>query len=86
MLRDLTRKPGAFDGLGFRLRGLEMTRLETLVDAAFAFSITMLALSADRARVSAPRTGTPRRGTAAPGRINVTLQPSRFALRCEATQ
>jgi len=48
VLRDLTRKPGAFDGLGFRLRGLEMTRLETLVDAAFAFSITMLALSADR--------------------------------------
>ena len=48
MLRDLTRKPGEFDGLGVRLRGREMTRLETLVDAAFAFSITMLALSPDR--------------------------------------
>jgi uncharacterized membrane protein len=27
---------------GFRLRGLEMTRLETFVDAAFAFAITLL--------------------------------------------
>ena len=27
---------------GFRLRGMEMTRLETFIDAAFAFAITML--------------------------------------------
>ena len=30
---------------GFRLRGFRMTRLETLTDAAFAFSITMLVIS-----------------------------------------
>ena len=27
---------------GFRLRGMEMTRLETFIDAAFAFAISML--------------------------------------------
>ncbi|MEM7623798.1 MAG: TMEM175 family protein [Planctomycetota bacterium] len=32
---------------GFRLRGQQMTRLETFVDAAFAFAVTMLALSQD---------------------------------------
>jgi hypothetical protein len=26
---------------GFRLRGMEMTRLETFIDAAFAFAISM---------------------------------------------
>jgi uncharacterized membrane protein len=30
---------------GFRLRGIEMTRLETFVDAAFAFAITMLVIA-----------------------------------------
>lgn len=30
---------------GFRLRGLEMTRLEGFVDAAFAFAITMLVIA-----------------------------------------
>lgn len=30
---------------GFRLRGLEMTRLETFIDAAFAFAVTMLVIS-----------------------------------------
>lgn len=30
---------------GFRLRGLEMTRLETFIDAAFAFAITLLVIS-----------------------------------------
>lgn len=30
---------------GFRLRGVEMTRLETFTDAAFAFAATMLVLS-----------------------------------------
>jgi uncharacterized membrane protein len=33
---------------GFRLRGLEMTRLETFVDAAFAFAITMLVIAAQQ--------------------------------------
>lgn len=31
----------------FRLRGLEMTRLETFADAAFAFAVTMLVISID---------------------------------------
>ena len=30
---------------GFRLRGLEMTRLETFTDAAFAFALTLLVIS-----------------------------------------
>src|SRR4051795_12174130 len=33
---------------GFRLRGMEMTRLETFIDAAFAFSITMLVIAAQQ--------------------------------------
>ena len=33
---------------GFRLRGLEMTRLETFTDAAFAFAATMLVLAIDQ--------------------------------------
>jgi hypothetical protein len=32
---------------GFRLRGMEMTRLEVFVDAAFAFAVTMLVISFD---------------------------------------
>ena len=32
---------------GFRLRGMDMTRLETFIDAAFAFSITMMVISVD---------------------------------------
>ena len=32
---------------GFRMRGLEMTRLEVFIDAAFAFSMTMLVISFD---------------------------------------
>jgi uncharacterized membrane protein len=34
---------------GFRLRGLEMTRLETFVDATFAFAITTLVIAGERA-------------------------------------
>ena len=30
---------------GFRLRGMQMTRLETFIDAAFAFAITMLVIA-----------------------------------------
>src|SRR3977135_1027985 len=33
---------------GFRLRGIEMTRLETFIDAAFAFAVTMVGIAADR--------------------------------------
>ncbi|CAN5847200.1 hypothetical protein BH23GEM9_BH23GEM9_04520 [soil metagenome] len=35
------------DGHGFRLRGLEMTRIETFTDAAFAFALTLLVISMD---------------------------------------
>ena len=30
---------------GFQLRGTEVTRLETFIDAAFAFAVTMLVIS-----------------------------------------
>ena len=40
-LADLPRKNG------FRLRGMEMTRLETFTDAAFAFAVTLLVISVD---------------------------------------
>ncbi len=33
---------------GFRQRGLDMTRLETFVDAAFAFALTMMVISVDK--------------------------------------
>ena|SRR5438132_1882871 len=33
---------------GFRLRGMEMTRLETFIDAAFAFAISMLVIAANQ--------------------------------------
>jgi hypothetical protein len=32
---------------GFRMRGMEMTRLETFTDAAFAFAVTLLVISVD---------------------------------------
>jgi uncharacterized membrane protein len=35
------------DSAGFRLRGLNMTRIETFTDAAFAFSLTLLVISMD---------------------------------------
>jgi uncharacterized membrane protein len=35
------------DKHGFRLRGTEMTRIETFTDAAFAFALTMLVVSSD---------------------------------------
>ena len=40
-------EPGVARSRGVRLRGLEMTRLETFADAAFAFSITLLVISID---------------------------------------
>ena len=40
---------------GVRLRGLEMTRLETFCDAAFAFAVTLLVI----AGASAWRTAQP---------------------------
>src|SRR6202166_2451710 len=33
---------------GFRVRGMEMTRLETFIDAAFAFAISMLVIAAQQ--------------------------------------
>src|SRR5213595_556733 len=33
---------------GFRLRGMEITRLETFIDAVFAFAITMLVIAAQQ--------------------------------------
>jgi uncharacterized membrane protein len=33
---------------GFRLRGLGMTRLETFIDAAFAFAVTMMVIAANQ--------------------------------------
>src|SRR3954451_21720239 len=33
---------------GFRLRGMEMMRLETFIDAAFAFAISMLVIAAQQ--------------------------------------
>src|SRR5467141_1362409 len=33
---------------GFRLRGMDMTRLETFIDTAFAFAISMLAIAAQQ--------------------------------------
>src|SRR5713226_7012513 len=32
----------------FRLRGMQMTRLETFIDAAFAFAISMLVIAAQQ--------------------------------------
>src|SRR2546423_7269194 len=44
--------PADFDALprlhGFRLRGMQMTRLETFIDAAFAFAISMLVIAAQQ--------------------------------------
>src|SRR2546423_10623668 len=39
---------------GFRLRGIEMTRLETFIDAAFAFAVTMLVISNGQAPTDVP--------------------------------
>ena len=44
-----TAMPKDLDALprrgGFRLRGLEMTRLESFVDAAFAFAVSLLVIA-----------------------------------------
>lgn len=40
--QELEKLPNSY---GFRLRGLETTRLDTFIDAAFAFAITMLVIS-----------------------------------------
>ena len=44
--------PASLDALprlnGFRLRGMEMTRLETFIDAAFAFAVTMMVIASER--------------------------------------
>src|SRR3954469_9832539 len=33
---------------GFRVRGVEMTRLETFIDAAFAFAVSMLVIASQQ--------------------------------------
>ncbi|MCX7554056.1 TMEM175 family protein [Marinicella sp. S1101] len=38
----------------FRMRGVEMTRIEVFVDAAFAFAVTMLVISIDQIPSSVP--------------------------------
>ena len=53
------RGPDRLDGLprdgdGFRLRGLQASRLETFVDAAFAFAVTLLVVSFDAMPASMP--------------------------------
>jgi hypothetical protein len=44
--------PAQLDSLprrrGFRLRGIQMTRLETFTDAAFAFAVSMLVIAAQQ--------------------------------------
>jgi uncharacterized membrane protein len=44
--------PAQLDALpqsrGFRLRGMQMTRLETFIDAAFAFGISMMVIAANQ--------------------------------------
>jgi hypothetical protein len=44
--------PAQLDSLprrrGFRLRGMQMTRLETFTDAAFAFAVSMLVIAAQQ--------------------------------------
>ena len=44
--------PADLDGLprlgGFRVRGMQMTRLETFIDAGFAFAISMLVIAANQ--------------------------------------
>ena len=40
MIRSIVLRPAELDGLGFRLRGREVTRVEALSDAVFGFAIT----------------------------------------------
>ena len=40
---------------GFHRRGQERTRLETFIDAAFAFALTMLVISIDRIPQNLPQ-------------------------------
>ena len=52
--------PGTEPGLmsdGFRERGAQVTRLEAFVDAAFAFSLTMLVISTNDVPRSIPASG-----------------------------
>ena len=48
-----TAMPKDLDALprrgGFRLRGLEMTRLESFVDATFAFAVSLLVIAGQQA-------------------------------------
>lgn len=44
----------AVDSAGVRLRGHDMTRIETFTDAAFAFAVTLLVISIDAVPASVP--------------------------------
>ena len=45
MISDEERLRSLIKKNGFRLRGIETTRMETFIDAAFAFAVTMLVIS-----------------------------------------
>ncbi len=47
MIRSWLRDSEIVEQDGFRLRGMDVTRLETFTDAAFAFAVTMLAFNLD---------------------------------------
>jgi uncharacterized membrane protein len=40
--------PEALDDAGFRIRGVQATRVDAFVDAAFAFAVTLLVVSIGR--------------------------------------
>ena len=60
---------------GFRLRGMEMTRLETFIDAAFAFAISMLVIAAHRSLTTSRRSW----------RLSKMCRPLSAASRCWAS-
>src|SRR5436309_14083854 len=57
---------------GFRLRGMEITRLETFIDAVFAFAITMLVIAAQQIR-TIPRPCSP--GSRMPPSLSAAISP-----------
>jgi hypothetical protein len=61
---------------GFRLRGIQMTRLETFIDAAFAFAISMLVIAAQQI---------PDNIVALPGGLLKMCRPLSAASRCWAS-
>ena len=68
---------------GFRLRGMEPTRLETFIDAAFAFPITMLVIGGQQSR---PISRAPRRVQKRPGLRHEHDCPGNFLARSLALE